>query len=152
MLYNHQVQNLDWSWRTWTWFMENKNQTFKIKPNESVAHWIKVICRCDCFAVDADYRPRSCSGGVSSCCCPPDVWEWMGVFERQRQPCVCFSWSCAALHHHSDHDPRTYTWIFITQCWQNEQEEHVPFNQLKYYPGYQGAFDWSLLHSATCYV
>lgn len=44
MLYNSQVQNLDWSWRTWTWFMENKNQTFKIKknPNEIVAHWIKV--------------------------------------------------------------------------------------------------------------
>lgn len=74
----------------------------------------------------------------------------MGVFERQRQPCICFSWSCAALHHHSDHDPRMYTWIFITQCWQNEQEEHVPFNQLKILSRGPGdPFDWSLLHTAT---
>lgn len=74
----------------------------------------------------------------------------MGVFERQRQPCICFSWSCAALHHHSDHDPRMYTWTFITQCWQNEQEEHVPFNQLKILSrGPGGPFDWSLLHTAT---
>lgn len=66
-----------------------------------------------CVSVNADHWSRSCSGGVSSCGGPLDVWGQLGIYQGPCQHCCCDAGSCTALPHHSDHDPGMYNCILF---------------------------------------
>lgn len=75
-----------------------ENKVKRLKVLYHVTSW------CVCIPADADHRPRSCSGGVSSGGGALIVWGQIKIYWGPCQHCGNDSGSYTALRHYTDHD------------------------------------------------